>query len=180
MFFGSKDKKESEIAAAEKHPETAPVFLRKILLVMDGSGSAQKAADFAVNLALSTGCSLQAVYVVDTATLDYLQQMKIFIKEERQTFELELEQKGQRYLDILKEQAAKLEIPVETFIAHGRQHQAILHLAKREAVSAIVMGGWCNEAQRKDTTCVERRLILDLATCPVMVIKGNEDTGERC
>ena len=49
----------------------APLFTN-VLLVVDGSEAAVAAANVAVRMAAQHGCALSAVYVVDTATLDYL------------------------------------------------------------------------------------------------------------
>ena len=155
-------------------------FLEKILLVVDGSLHSMQAADFAVRLATRLGTCLQAAFIVDTATLDYLLQMHIFIEEERAEMEADLELKGQRYLERVKEIAAHAGLPLETFIVRGRQHQAVLHLARREHAAAIVLGGWYRESRQKDLTSVERQLILDLAECPVFVIKDNVHADGFC
>jgi len=146
-------------------------FLTKILLVIDGSESSQNAAIFAVRLAQSTGAKIVAVYIIDTATMDYLLQMRIFITEEREELEATLEQKGKRYLSLVKEKAEQRGVEISTCIAKGRQSKAILHMARSSNVSAIVLGGWNNELQQKDVSSIERQLILDAAECPVLVIK---------
>ena len=53
-------------------------------------------------------------------------------------------------------------------------------IAQTTAAAAIVLGGWYRESRQKDLTSVERQLILDLAECPVFVIKDNVHADGFC
>jgi nucleotide-binding universal stress UspA family protein len=166
MWFGKKN--------VQTDAEEEVNLLADLLLVVDGAQPSVAAAHFAVALAAQTGSSITAVYVVDTATMDYLLQMRIFVKEEREEFERELDGTGRRYLDFVATLAARREVALEPVLGHGRFHQTILKEARTRAVSAIVIGGWRRSIMRKDATSVERQLILDQADCPVIVVKDDE------
>jgi len=149
----------------------APLFTN-VLLVVDGSEAAVAAANVAVRMAAQHGCALSAVYVVDTATLDYLLQMRILVNQEREGLEQDLVKTGARYLEYVSTIARKQSIEVETALRHGSIHQEILKEAYERGVDAIVLGGWKRTIARKDTASVERQHILDQADCPVIVVKA--------
>ena len=166
MWFGRKN--------GNTNGEEAENLLGNLLLVVDGSQPSVAAAHFAIALAAQTGSRIVAVYVVDTATMDYLLQMRIFVKEEREEFERELNGTGRRYLDFVTTLAAKREVPIECVLTRGRFHQTILKEAREREVSAVVIGGWRRSIMRKDATSVERQLIRDQADCPVIVVKDDD------
>jgi nucleotide-binding universal stress UspA family protein len=148
------------------------------LLVVDGSQPCITAANFAVELAKQTGSRITAVYVVDTATMDYLMQLRVFVKEEREEFEVDIERTGQRYLEYVTTIGRKHGVSVSTVLRKGRFHTAILQEARDLGVDAIILGGWRRSVTRKDATSVERQLILDLADCPVIVVKCEADRSK--
>jgi nucleotide-binding universal stress UspA family protein len=149
-------------------------LFNKILLHVDGSDASMAAAAFAVDLAAAQNSQLTVVYVVDTATMEYLSQMRIFIKEEKDEFEKDLERTGGRYLEYVKTLAAKQGVEPKLKCMRGSIHQIILDQAREEAADVVIVGGWRRTVTRKDATSVERQLILDEAPCPVIVVKKNE------
>jgi len=173
MFFRKKTNNSENLAPATPPPPDF-VFIRKALLVVDGSKPALDATEFAVQFARQTNCELCAAFVVDTATLDYLQQMRIIVSEERMELEQDLELKGKRYLAGVQELGKKHNLDIETHICQGRFHQVILKLARELEVDLIITGGWKHEIKKKDSSSIERQLILNLAECPVIVVKKNE------
>jgi nucleotide-binding universal stress UspA family protein len=148
----------------------APLF-RNLLLVVDGSEASVAAANLAVRMAVQQDCALTAVYVIDTATLDYLLQMRIFVSQEREGFERDLEKTGARYLEYVSTIARNNGTTVQTVLRHGSIHQEILKEARERGVDAIVLGGWKRTIARKDVASLERQHILDQADCPVVVVK---------
>jgi nucleotide-binding universal stress UspA family protein len=162
----------------QTNPPPSANPLASCLLVVDGSEPCIVAANFAMELAKQTGSRITAVYVVDTATMDYLMQLRVFIKEEREEFEVDIERTGQRYLEYVSTIGRKNGVPVTTVLRKGRFHTAILQEARDLKVNAIILGGWRRSATRKDASTVERQLILDLADCPVIVVKCEADRGK--
>ncbi len=175
MLFRRKSphkKSAGDPAVPEAAPEHEDALFERILLVVDGSKASTAAARYAVQLAVESGGALTAAYVVDTATMDYLTQMHIFIQAEREEFEKDLERTGNRYLDYVGTLAANRGISVTKELRKGSFHKTILRLAAELPASVLVLGGWRHTITRKDTASVERRLILDEAECPVLIVKA--------
>ncbi|MBQ7652612.1 MAG: universal stress protein, partial [Victivallales bacterium] len=83
-------------------------FPKKIMIVVDGSQASYDATSFAIAMASRIpDCKLCAAFVVDTANMDILLQMHIFVSEERASFEGEMETKGRRTLDFVRAQGLK-------------------------------------------------------------------------
>ena len=156
--------------------KTMPVaddsFLKRVMLVVDGSQAGDAATQFAFRFARRLNCTLTAVYVIDTATMDYLLQMHIFVSDERDDMEMALEAKGHSYLDRAVRLGENYGVPVETKIIRGAFHQAILQQARHMDAEAVIIGGWKRASHDKDTFSTERELVMDLANCPVIVVKG--------
>ncbi len=178
MFF-SKKPPPPERPAPDPTPSRGFVFILKALLVVDGSPLPSKTTTFALNFALQSGCELLATYIVDTATLDYLQQLHIVVQDERDELEQDLTKKGRCYLDGVVEQCRAAGVTVSTQLCSGRFHQAILHIAREQQVDIIIIGGWKNDIRQKDTTSVERQLFMDLAECPVIVVKSKPEPASN-
>lgn len=147
-------------------------FLKRVMLVVDGSQTAEYASQFAFRLAKQLKCPILAAYAIDTATMDYLLQMHIFVSDERQELEESLESKGRSYLERARQLGELHGVEVEPRIVRGRFHQALLQLARQNRMDAIIIGGWRRSSHDKDTFSTERELIMDLAECPVFVIKN--------
>ena len=159
---------------AKPAAESQTSLFANVLLVVDGSEASVAAANLAVRMAAQQQCALTAVYVVDTATLDYLLQMRIFVAQEREGFEGDLEKTGRRYLEYVTTIGRNHAVAVETVLRRGSFHQQVLKEARERKVDAIVLGGWRRTIARKDTASVERQHILDQADCPVIVVKAPE------
>jgi len=146
-------------------------LLKKVLLVVDGAEPSIAAANYAVQLACQTGAQVTAFYVVDTATMEYLMQMHIFVSDEREEFERDLERTGGRYLEYVRTIGANHGVTIETIQRKGAFHQAIVREAREQGYDTIVLGGWRRTVMAKDATSVERQLVLDEADCPVIIVK---------
>ena len=146
-------------------------FLDCVVLLVDGSEAGERAARFAVQLAQKIGCRVLAVYPVNTASMDYLLQMHIFVSEEKEDFEKAIEQKGEGYLRRIRALGEINGIAVETSLVRGRLHEAIMKHATRNHAKAILLGNWRTGRKSKDLSSAERELILELAEQPVFVIR---------
>lgn len=156
----------------KKEPVELLPFPKKIMIVVDGSQASYDAVDYAIALASRIpDCSLCAAFIVDTANMDILLQMHIFVNEERASFESELETKGRRTLDFVRNKGLKNELDIGTYLLKGRVTQIVLQAVRELGVEMLVIGGWHNGSTRKDTSSVEYQLLLDQAECPVVVIK---------
>lgn len=172
MFGKKSEEKEEPVQSNEPLYPELPVSLNKIMVVVDGSEASMDALNYAISVTRSiAGCQLCAVFVIDTANIDMLLQMHIFVGEEKDIFEAELNAKGRRLLELARSSGEKYGLDVETFLLKGRVTQIVLKAVQELNVDLLVIGGWHNVSTRKDTASSEYQLLLDQADCPVMVIK---------
>lgn len=173
-LFSSKQTAREENKPAENEPQKTVPFATNMLVVVDGSESSYVALEHAGRMvSCLPGAKLTAVFVIDTASMDMLQQMRVFVSEERALFEAEMEIKGQRVLDVVYEKAKKHGIEADTYLLKGRISQVVLRAARELKCDMIVMNGWHDASTRKDNSSVERQLLLDHAECPVVVVKNS-------
>jgi nucleotide-binding universal stress UspA family protein len=149
---------------------SAPPF-RKVILLVDGTEAAVKAAEFAIQMARVLPLQLVALAVVDTATLRKLMSVHILVEQEVSEFESELERSHQRQLDQVFQMAKKAGVALETVLQKGIAHSVTLAEQKARHADLIVMGGFRSTITKHDLIARERQLILDEAPCTVMVVK---------
>lgn len=150
---------------------TMPSPFTNILVVVDGSESAFKAADYAIRLAGFAAARLTAISIVDTDTLRKLMSARILVEEEVREFETELERSQRRHLDSVGHLARRAGVPLETALRTGVLHSAVLHEQKELGVDLIVIGGFHYSFTKLDLLARERQLIIDGAPCTVVVVK---------
>ena len=164
--------RQSMAAKEDEKPQGIP-FAKSILVVLDGSEAAINALKMAVNMkSCLPDARLSAAFVVDTVSMNMLQQMRVFIAEEREVFEQEINAKGQRVLDSAYEYAKKQGVELETYMLRGRFSQAIQKACRELKCDLLIIYGWHDASTHKDNSSVERQLVVDHSSCPVLVIKG--------
>lgn len=148
----------------------APPF-KKLLVLVDGTESGLKAAEYAVRLAASMPVHLTALSVVDTDTLRKLMSARILVEQEVAEFEKDLEQSQSRHLDFARQLADKAGVTMTATLSKGVCHSAVLAEQKAHQADVIIIGGFRSTVTRMDLVARERQLILDEAPCPVLVVK---------
>lgn len=146
-------------------------FFKKILAVVDNSDISIHAAEFAVNFADTQDADLYVVTVVDTDTINRLMKIKIFIEEEKEEFEIDLERTAKKNLNYIKEMAESKKVDVKTFLLKGNIHKMVLRKAEEIDADLIVLGGWKLSIIKRDLLVRERQLILDESKCCVIIVK---------
>ena len=115
-----------------------------ILLLVDSSETAVRAARRAVELAAMTSCKIYAVTVVDTETLSQLLKGKILVQDEMEGFEHDLTESSRRYLRMAGKVAQDAGVELEERLLKGGCHQTVLaqqrFLELRAAVEIDVAG----------------------------------------
>ncbi len=144
----------------------------KALVLVDDTVLGVDTMNYAIHVAQKTGCELFAAFVIDTASMDLLLQMKIFVREERDTLEEEMLAKGRRTLETVRMACANKGVPVQTLLLKGCLHQVIDQTIRANHIDFLIIGGWHNTSTRKDTASTERQLVLDTVDCPVLVVKS--------
>jgi nucleotide-binding universal stress UspA family protein len=149
----------------------ARLLVNHILILVDGTKSSFRAADYAIDLARTLGARLTALAVVDTDTLRQLLNVKILVDSEMAEFERELEQSSQNQLDEVRQRAMSKRVKFEDILRSGNSEVIVpIELAQRK-VDLLVMGAFQSERVKHDLIARQRQQILDRAACPILVVK---------
>ncbi|HUA19193.1 MAG TPA: universal stress protein [Bryobacteraceae bacterium] len=145
-----------------------PLF-RHILVPIDGSEASLGAVDMALRVVqLCPSCRMTVLYVVDNLVLNELAR---FSGRGEKEAESELEEQGRRYLDLARQDAAKLGIATECETRKGDPFEEIVAAANGSHADLIIMG----HTGRRGTTRVligsVTQRVLDYAPCPVLVTR---------
>jgi nucleotide-binding universal stress UspA family protein len=110
--------------------------MSKILVPVDGSASARKAADTAIEMAAMTGDEIVALRVIDVE--NYTGQWEYM----RDKVEEELQRDAGEILDDVAERAAKKNVKVEKLVRYGDASFEIIAYVKenKDDIHSIVMG----------------------------------------
>ena len=142
-----------------------------ILALVDGTESSFHAADLAIDLARVLGARLTAVSVVDTETLRQLLSVKILVDAEMGEFEKELEESARRQLAEIRERALDNKVVIEEVLITGSVETVIPKEVEERKVDLIALGGFPSTKVTRDLMARQRQMIMDRATCPVLVVK---------
>ena len=143
-----------------------------IVLAVTGSEASILAAKYAIVMAKQQHCRLDAVYVVDTATIKQLTLHKIFIQEESAEYEKSLEANGIRYLAYVEELAKAKDVKIEKEIRKGAVYTEIIHAADERKADLIILGGWEKDRSARDIISHTHHEIMVNAKCTVMTVKA--------
>ncbi len=146
-------------------------IFEKILLLVDGSESSINAARYAISFCKNTNAKLIGISVVDIETLNRLLSTHIFIQEEKEEYEREMESSNRGYLKFVEDLANRHRVKYESILVKGSIHNAVLEEAKKHKVNLIILGGWRRSVTSRDLLSREREIILDESTTNVIVVK---------
>ncbi|MDR0324048.1 MAG: universal stress protein [Treponema sp.] len=146
-------------------------LINNIVVAVTGTDASILAAKYAIVLTKQYNCTLNAVYVVDTATIKMLTLSKIFIKEEGLEYEKNLENNGNRYLAYVEELAKAKNVKVEKIMRKGAIYTEVLSVADEKKADLILLGGWEKDTKTKDIIGNSHREIMANAKCSVMLVK---------
>ena len=142
-----------------------------ILLFAEGSPEGMKAARDAIYLAAAEGAHLVIASVVDTGTLKQLLTSRIFIEEEMEEYERELEQSCRKQLAYVAQLAEKAKVKHRTSLLRGACHTAILREQKERGAALLVMGAFRMSTARRDLMARAKQLIVDEVPCPILLVR---------
>jgi nucleotide-binding universal stress UspA family protein len=151
----------------------ASVPLEKIVLYVDATEAALEAARYAVALAKVYRANLHAIYVVNEKILAELLSAKVFVEEEEVGVERDLEEDGRRYLSAVEKLAGDKDVGITTELVKGVVHREIVDKATQTGASLIIIGEIEEKMSRRDSFFDESEMILRLAKCPVLIVKGD-------
>ncbi|MCG8571851.1 MAG: universal stress protein [Spirochaetes bacterium] len=149
-------------------------IVKKILVAISGSNSSINASKYAIMLAKTFKWELVALYVIDTSTIKELLLSKIFIEEESDDFEKNLEANGKRYLDYVEELAKNKSVKVKKVLKRGGIASMIMETSTDEDCDLIIMGGWeVNRSKRDLISKAHMDLLMD-SKKSVLIVKEEE------
>jgi len=142
-----------------------------ILLFAEGSEEGMEAARDAINLAADEDAALVIASVVDTNTLKQLLSSHIFVQEEMEEYEQELEESCRRQTNYVAQLARKAKVKHRVEMLRGACHTAILRLQKDAKADLLVMGSYRATTAGRDMMAREKQLIVDQIPCPVLLVR---------
>lgn len=142
-----------------------------ILVLVDGTKSSFRAADYAIELARAVGARLTALAVVDTDTLRQLLNVRILVDSEMAEFEDELQQSAQNQLDEVRQRAMNQRVKFEDVLRSGNSEVIVPVELSQRGVDLLAMGAFPSERVKFDLVARQRQQVLDRAPCPVVVVK---------
>ena len=146
--------------------EYAAVELRRILVPVDGSESADSALDHAVSLAKAAGAEIHLLSVVDPYVLSTV--------VERKEVEVELE-------GVVQDAAARVrdaDVEVSTTVEVGFPHEEILDAVADEEIDLIVMGTHGRSGLQRFVLGSVAEKVVRLSPVPVLTVRTGA-TGTR-
>ena len=151
---------------------TSPI--EKILLHVEATEAGLVAARYAIALAKAYGAGLHALYVVNEKMLEELLSAKVFVEEEEVDLERDLEEDGRRYLSGVERLAGEKGVSLTVELAKGVVHRQIVDKATHIGASLIIIGEIEEPMSRRDAFFDEGEMIIRLAKCPVLTVKGDD------
>lgn len=146
-------------------------MLGTILVAINGSDASICAFKYALALAKAFGSKIVACYVVDTATIRQLALSRIFVPEESEEYERNLENSGLRYLNFCVELAHQKQMYIETSIRRGSVSGEIVKYSMEIDADIIVLGGNPVDVLYRDAIADSNHEVLKNARCPVLFVK---------
>ncbi|MHC4480585.1 MAG: universal stress protein [Planctomycetota bacterium] len=142
-----------------------------ILLFAEGSDEGMKAAKDAIALADDENATLIIASVVDTSTLKQLVSSRIFVQEEMEEYEQELEESCRKQLNYIAQLADRAGVKNRTALLTGACHTAVLREQRARNADLLVMGAYRATTARRDLMAREKQLIVDEIPCPVLLVR---------
>ena len=148
--------------------------IRNILVYIDGTEESVTATQYAVLLAESTGAVLSAVYIVNTRALKDLVNARIFLREEQEEYQRDIEADADKYLNHASELAAKRGVPLEKIKANGNVHQEVKRIVKEKDADLLVIGELSQIRSRRDEFYNEAERAMRSVDCSVLIVKDED------
>ena len=152
--------------------ERAPV--ETILVYIDGTEEAIAAAQYAILLARSVGAGLLAAYIVNTRALTDLVKTKIFIQEEQEEYQRDIEADADRYLNHVGQLADEKGVGIELCKRSGNVHQELRKIVEEREIDLLVIGELSKIRSRRDEFFNEAERAMRSVSCSVLIVKDED------
>ncbi len=147
---------------------------KKILVYIDGTEQSITAAQYAICLASFYQADLTALYVINTRAMEDLLKARIFLKDEQEEYEHDMEADAERYLNYVNELAVKKGISLVPKSSRGSVHKEVTDLVKEEDIDLLVIGELSRIRSRRDEFYDEAERAMRTVPCSVLVVKDED------
>jgi nucleotide-binding universal stress UspA family protein len=120
------------------------------MVYVDGTEQSITAVQYAICLASFSSAELIAHYVINTRAMEDLLRARIFLKDEQEDYEHDMEADAERYLNHVNELAVKKGLSIITRRSKGNVHKEIVNAIKEEDVDLLVIGELSRIRSRRD------------------------------
>lgn len=142
-------------------------FYRKILIATDGSESARKAADAAIELAHLSGAKIHAVYVIDRSIYSSVPEDQGW----KEAMYAQFRELGGEAVSYVEKTAKNAGLQVESVLLEGHPAEEILSFAKKNGIDLIIVGSLGkSEIERFLIGSVSEKVVRN-AKVPVLVVR---------
>jgi len=150
-------------------------LIKKILVALDGSEAANKALDFALDLAEKYSADILLFTVVQPVTMPFyvFEEVPTPVIPEHATFSERLEDYSKSLLsEILKKvKKKKPKLKVSSRLEEGQPAEKIVKAAKDEGIDIIVIGSRGLSGVKEWLLGSVSDRVADKADCPVLIVK---------
>ncbi len=156
-----------------------PLF-QKAVVAVNGSEQSLHAAMYGIMMASQYKIELEAVYVVDSATIKQLEMSKIFFAEEASHYVESLKKDGEKYLKYVENLAQQKKIHIATKLCSGAVWSEVLKAADEFCADLILLGGkehgaaLMSSVVHHDKASAINSEIIGSAGCNVLVVREPE------
>ncbi len=150
-------------------PKEAPI--RHILVLVDGTESAGRAVQLAVELARALRTRLTGLTVIELETLHQLLSANVLTAPEMADFETGLKESGGRHLEAARALAHDHGVPLEMVSVTGNSEVVVPREVEARGVDLIVIGAFDSSQVRFELLFRQRQQVVDHASCPVLVAR---------
>ena len=149
-------------------------LITNVLIYVDGTEESITAAQYAILLCRDTGARLSALYVINTRALNDLVKTRIFLREEQEEYQRDIESDAGKYLEHVKSLAARHGVDVEMLKVSGSVHQEIKRVVAEKNIDLLVLGQLSQIRSRRDEFYNEAERAMRSVECSVLIVKDEE------
>lgn len=149
----------------------SPHPIGNMMVYVDGTEESITAAQYAVLLASSTGAKLTAAYVINTRALSDLVRARIFLEEEQQEYQRDIEVDADRYLKHVEQMARQKGVSVTAEKRSGNVHQELKKMVEELDIDLLIIGELSRIRSRRDEIFNEAERAMRNVGCSVLIVK---------
>lgn len=155
------------------------VPFKHILVYIDGGEESMSAMMYAILLAKHNNAKLDIMYVVNTKALSDLVKAGIFLDMEKREYHIDLQEDAKRHLKYATKIAEEKDVKANCIVKEGAAHTVVKEHIKENNIDLLIVGGISDIRSRKDELNSETDRMLRSSSCPVLVIRDDEEIWEE-